>query len=724
MRLSTIALLSLIFSYLFFAEYLPPLRRVHVPYDLDGYHYALGDYAYQSLLEGHFPEWDSINYCGSSFIGNPQTALFYPPMWPVLIPSHRRAWLPFSHLQGLVLAHVWLSFLLFFIWLRNKRLHPLACALGAGVFAYSGYLLLQLQHLGLVCGYAWFPLGFLGIDQAIESQSWRPLWKVTAASALCFLAGYPPTWFVFAVAMITYAAFSAWSGRAWNAGLKTILAAGLAIGFSLAICMVQILPTLEASALKEYEPRYGGGIHNPEFFVSYFIPNYFDFGIHSSITAHPGGEYLYLGAPAFFGLLCLAIMRRDKRSPNRPLLPLFAVLVVGFVALTNPFNLVFLAVMKSYWLSQICRSWYFLAGITPAIAALTAIGLDRFFASARKPLPAFLAPGAIALLAAWSLRLLWLSRAGGPGFASGWRGAFDPAVTLALFTLAAFAFVSATGRMRAAAAAAILLCVGVDYRAFGAANRTNGIDGDRDKFLSSAPFPGMNDAVYSQLRAHTKFRTAIDSNNPFPTDMKHFGLPTPQGFDPLFPAQYRKLFTISWGTWLIDIDPANKPLLRLLGVRYFISTEGEPHYARLAGDPEFRLLQPSDSYFKVFELANATPPFHWERDEPGQAVQALTLLAARREFLVRSIGGGRFALAEQFFPGWNAEVDGRPAKIDRWSGAFQSIFVPPGDHRVEFRFRSRGLRIGAWISLASLFAALALYRLSNRRPSPARSPPS
>src|SRR5487761_2230751 len=233
MRLSSVALLSLVFTYLFFAEYLPPLRRVHVPYDLDGYHYALSDYAYQSIRQGHFPEWEFINYCGTSFVGNPQTALFYPPMWPVLTPSHRRAWLPFSHLQGLVLAHVWLAFLLFFIWLRNKRLHPFACALGAGVFAYSGYLLLQLQHLGLVCGYAWFPLGFLGIDEAIESRSWRPLWKLTAAAALCFLAGYPPTWFVFAVAMATYTVFAAWSMLPWRAGLKTTLAAGAAIGFSL-----------------------------------------------------------------------------------------------------------------------------------------------------------------------------------------------------------------------------------------------------------------------------------------------------------------------------------------------------------------------------------------------------------------------------------------------------------------------------------------------------------
>jgi uncharacterized membrane protein YfhO len=65
-------------------------------------------------------------------------------------------------------------------------------------------------------------------------------------------------------------------------------------------------------------------------------------------------------------------------------------------------------------------------------------------------------------------------------------------------------------------------------------------------------------------------------------------------------------------------------------------------------------------------------------------------------------------LHEQFWPGWQVSINGRGAPLERWGKAFQAVWVPPGDHRVQFRFRSRGLGIGAWVSLASLFVLLLL----------------
>ena len=62
--------------------------------------------------------------------------------------------------RGSDTAHVWIAFLLCYIWLRHeKELHTLACVLEPSVFAFSGYMLMQLQHLGLIAGYAWMPLG-------------------------------------------------------------------------------------------------------------------------------------------------------------------------------------------------------------------------------------------------------------------------------------------------------------------------------------------------------------------------------------------------------------------------------------------------------------------------------------------------------------------------------------------------------------------------------------
>ena len=71
----TVAVLSFAFTYLFFLDYLPPSNRVHIPYDLEGFHSPLADYAFQAIRHGRFPEWDPTIYCGLSFVGNIQGAV-------------------------------------------------------------------------------------------------------------------------------------------------------------------------------------------------------------------------------------------------------------------------------------------------------------------------------------------------------------------------------------------------------------------------------------------------------------------------------------------------------------------------------------------------------------------------------------------------------------------------------------------------------------------------
>ena len=59
-RTRSVAILSLLFTVLFFIEYTPLLRRVHIPFDLEGFHYPLAGYAFQAIHQGRFPLWDPI----------------------------------------------------------------------------------------------------------------------------------------------------------------------------------------------------------------------------------------------------------------------------------------------------------------------------------------------------------------------------------------------------------------------------------------------------------------------------------------------------------------------------------------------------------------------------------------------------------------------------------------------------------------------------------------
>jgi hypothetical protein len=99
------------------------MGKATLPYDLEGYHYPLADYAFQALKKGTFPQWDAAIYSGQTFVGNLQAALFYPPTGSSMPRIGTEITSVNLSLQLLVFAHVWLAFILCYVWLlRGLRL--------------------------------------------------------------------------------------------------------------------------------------------------------------------------------------------------------------------------------------------------------------------------------------------------------------------------------------------------------------------------------------------------------------------------------------------------------------------------------------------------------------------------------------------------------------------------------------------------------------------------
>jgi uncharacterized membrane protein YfhO len=83
---------------------------------------------------------------------------------------------------------------------------------------------------------------------------------------------------------------------------------------------------------------------------------------------------------------------------------------------------------------------------------------------------------------------------------------------------------------------------------------------------------------------------------------------------------------------------------------------------------------------------------------------------------------GRLVLADAYYPGWNASVDGRPVAIDRYDGYERAVRLTPGAREVVFEYRPRWLAPSAAITAASLVVVLALIVVAPLlRPRRARS---
>jgi len=89
---------------------------------------------------------------------------------------------------------------------------------------------------------------------------------------------------------------------------------------------------------------------------------------------------------------------------------------------------------------------------------------------------------------------------------------------------------------------------------------------------------------------------------------------------------------------------------------------------------------------------------------PGE-VQVVSYAANRIRLRTRSAGDGFLVAGDTWYPGWEATIDGHPARLYPADVAFRGLQVPAGDHRVEMRFAPRfcGARGGVGIGAAGCF---------------------
>ena len=83
---------------------------------------------------------------------------------------------------------------------------------------------------------------------------------------------------------------------------------------------------------------------------------------------------------------------------------------------------------------------------------------------------------------------------------------------------------------------------------------------------------------------------------------------------------------------------------------------------------------------------------------------------------------GILVLADSYYPGWKAYVDGKEEPILRANLFFRGVLLSPGEHVVEFRYEPRSFSIGRAISLTTLLGlalvSLILHLRGRRRPKP------
>jgi hypothetical protein len=693
------------------------------------------------VANGELPLWNPYQLCGVPWLGSPQGGLFYPPhVLYLLLPSH-------VALAASGVLHLLLIALSTALLARRVGLAPTAAAVAAFLFALHGFVQTWFRAPPLLEAAAWLPLGCVAILDVARRPGAGPAALLAVAMAASWLAGGPqPTVYVlYAWATLLPAALvaerappSRWVG----AGVWAVVA--IAVGTLVA--GVQLAPSFEMAR----EGTRATAPLDPE-------------AIFPFVGRQTLGTFALehtLGRGARFGVVGLALVVALPFVSRHRAIAVWAVLLGGasmvlalgpttpafgayFVLpalawFRNPVALLFLtdfcfAIVAAIVLDAVVSApaagssgrarWVVLAG-----AVVLAVARAR----SQLVVPAVVA-AAVAILVAGPWRARWAAGC----------------VAVALVVAELFATGGDTAALpydRAAAA---------EYHAAaGVYDRLRELEGDGRTWIVNGPLfapefapklaslyrvRSIDDYESITLRRQAQYFTYLLEGRTTPANRKLI---------------FAGMLTSGLTTASIDRLPAQRRLLDLASVRAVLMGIGMPStpaVRTLIDEVPLRELPPPRSDLLLYENPRAVPrAYVTYRVEPAPEPEALLARMSAPDFdpmatsfvegsvaasgsrpghpatIVRDdpevveidatlAAPGLVVLADSFYPGWRASVDGAPAPIVATNHLFRGVPAREGAHRIRFEYRPPSVAIGAGLGVIGLLALGGLVVAARRR---------
>jgi hypothetical protein len=694
------------------------------------------------------PLWNSHIFLGAPFLANIQGAPLYPQNLLLALVSVPTA------INWLVALHFGIAGCGMYLYcLKALRLRRTGSSVAALVFMFSALMFSHVGHFNLLNTLAWAPWAMLAADRAALSPTPARLAAVSAVIALVILAGHAQAaYYAFLLAFIVAAA-RLWNvaiqRRLWRRSLRTLLLLSASAGLGVALAALQLTATLE---LASQSIRGGGLSHTAA--SAFSLPfRAFAGDILPDYTGEHRDEFAASVGAAALPLIALAVMVRGGRRRVLSWLVLGVVaLVVAFGPKARLYDALY-ALLPGFNLFRVPARALVLTTIAAAVLSGYGVHTAQQMAHAwRRPRlrPKLArATGVTAVLAGLPAAAAFLVLlAGSPQ--RGILQIFPPLQLRNLALMAGFELLAAT---------IVFAGIAGHRAAFGLLPVVVFVD---LVLLAGHTYP-MN-PLPEQVTEAPNVTSSLVPHSP---DERHLVLvpldatfrtasAVPGGLSPIDQARYE---------WFLRQEEAQAPNLSLaagtndadgydggvLPLRSYVSFRAELLPPGSANQADFmtRLLTGRVQNIDWLAAAGVTtvvtvagnnpnPPgssrlvpagrvgdlVAWRVSEPSPARAHLENgLAAHvasdtgEQVVVQLPEGasGRLILADAYYPGWTASVDGHAVPIERYAGYLRAVSLPSGARVVVFEYQPRWLLPAALVNGAALLLTVTLVLLSPLR---------
>jgi hypothetical protein len=703
---------------------------------------------------GHLPLWNPLVGCGAPLAANYQTAAFYPlNLLYLLLPAE-------AALSWTTALHLALAGWGMYRWGRAVGFDRFPALVGALALEGSGFLAARAALFpSIVLTFPWLAVWLWRAEVLVCRRRVRDALWLGLTLGLGLLAGHAQTAFYGGVLLAAYLVLrtvqEAGSGK--QEALRVAQLTGLAWALGVGLAAVQLAPTAELMLSSQ---RSGGVGYDsamtyslwPWRLITFVAPDFFGNPGRGDYWGYPN----YWEGAGYVGILPLllaveAVLRRRQRDEEtggageRQVwfwgTSAIVALVLALGKNTPVFPFLFRHI-PGFSLFQAPARW--LAIVTVALAALAAVGAQRWPAGHRGR-----RLGALGMVVGMALLIGGLIA---PRLAPGVSATFGPATARLGGTLAAAGALALLRRdavwWRVAVGGFIILDLllagwslvptvdrSLYYGSTEIAAFLNGEPGDVRVYWPVDP-QRPNSDYGAEYRVKFNYLT-FDSFGPrdvgywwgmrealLPNAGMLDGVASASNFDPLLVGRYVDV---------LEIVVEAPSVLRVMGVTHVVSDrpwrDGEPAYTE-GSVVLARLLNPLGRAWIVpaarqappdgMLAALADPAFDPAAEvlleqpvpnlrPPTTFQYSVTLQDVPNGVTIRADLGapGYLVLADTWYPGWRATVDGERVECLRANYAFRAVALDGGEHVVEMVYQPLSVRVGIVMSSGMFIAIVA-----------------
>jgi|GEM_PF-2411234 len=705
------------------------------------YFYPLQSVIIEQYRAGVLPLWNSYMYSGFPLMASSQHGVFY---LPYIIPTFF-----FSHGVAYnidMTLHFAMAGFFTYLYVRKITSDTFSAFIAGVIFAFMGYLMSHVEHVSVLHTAAWFPLLLYFYEEIRLRLELRTALFASIAVAMQLFAGHPQIYFYCMLVMAFYVVFYLFymeRGRR----LRFVVLCALPVALGILIASPQLVATRELSSLGVR------GLLSYQFFSSYSLR--FDMLPVLLYPKLPGEREAFALSVGLL-LAPVALWRMRTHGVHVKFWGLVAVVsfVLALGGSIEPLNRLMFHIPLYNGFRGLSKH---VLEFTFAVSVLAAIGLSGVLrGDDRKRHLDVLIKVILVAIAASALAFAFTE----PG---------------TLMSAPLYGQLAAMGAVVAAlllarhygryGAVRIILIVAVVVQI--AALQTM-------QWPEQAFVKQYGTGIFPKTEMKDGRAAFFAKDIVAPLAMMK-GVSMIDGYDPLIMLRYAKLMgmgkvggrTLEWQEMTI-----NNQILSMLNVRYVFmppgyelnsivsgrpweagggfmrpvpGSDGAPLYKKLLQGYQFSLYENLNALPRAFSVESLVPSA--DIDETKDMLYDLSVNVSKTAIVspedLKAIGSAEFSkgsvaigsyyhgrvaldtdfprgrgfvvLADQYYPGWRAYVDGKRTEIYRANGVVRGVVVPEGRHEVVFRYLPMRVFFMMGIALITLLGVIAAAWALGRR---------